>query len=107
MLISSVVLSSYVTFSTPPDKFTMSPCSYVVLLGFVFTDIEFTVFPFSANPSVAKYFVFVIYVGLVPSISCAILCLYPVCEDAVGLSEIISDVISLLPSNFHCDGSTK
>ncbi len=36
----SVELSSYVTLITPPVKSIVSPCSYAVVVGFVFTDID-------------------------------------------------------------------
>ena len=54
MSMSSVVLSSYVTCITPPVRSIVSPWSYPVFVGFVFTDIDVICFSACVNPCVAN-----------------------------------------------------
>ena len=50
ILISSVDLSLYVTVISPPVRSILSPWLYVVLFGFVFTEIDSISFSGRANP---------------------------------------------------------
>ena len=54
MSMSSVVWSSYVTWITPPVRSIVSPWSYAVFVGFVFTAIDTICFSAWVNPCVAN-----------------------------------------------------